>query len=271
MVRPESEEVNLLDVLAAFFAALKRNYILSIAVPLIGIAVAVVIASGSRDMYESSLLLETSLLSESESTFLLEELEKFGIIPGLSVEEDKQVKSLKFKVIKNESNPAYSLNEKSLYLQVTARVYKKEILPALEKAIIQFINTSAPVVRHRAERQKFYEGLIAKIEGEIRAMDEVKREINSKVQATYLDPSQLYAETITLYREKMTLEIKRDEIKQVHLIKGFDSLTIDRKPNLVLMAALGFIAGFVVLCFILFVQFFATYFKHYRSTHPSDS
>lgn len=270
MAKHEPEEVDLLEILAAFYASLRRNYILSILLPVLGVVIAIVVVKRAGSTYESSLLIETSLLTENESKFLFDQLDKLGIIPGLTADEDKLVAKFKFKVMQNPRNPEKTLNEPSLYLQVTASVLDKSVFPSLEKAIVGFVNTSQPVVRHRAERTKFYDELIKKIDQEIGAMNDIKKEINSSVQATYLDPSQLYVETIELFRERMRLQVRRDEVETVHLIKGFDELLIDKKASTILAGLIGFFIGFTLLCLILFLKFFAAYFKRYKSTHPVE-
>ena len=270
MAKHEPAEVDLLEVLAAFYGSLRRNYILSILLPVLGAAIAIVVVNRVGSVYESSLLVETSLLSENESKFLFDQLDKLGVIPGLTPDQDKLVRHLKFNVMQNPRDPEKALNESSLYLQVTASVFDKSVFPALENAIVEFINTSQPVVRHRAERQKFYDELIKKIDEEIGAMNDIKKDINSSVQATYLDPSKLYVETITLFRDRMRFEVRRDEVGKVHLIKSFDDLSIDKRPNNILTGIIGFLVGFLLLCFILFIKFFSSYFRRYKSTHPVE-
>jgi hypothetical protein len=271
----ETEEVNLLDILAAFYAALKRNYILTFLLPLLGVGIALFYVNRARDIFESSLLIETSLLSENESQFLFDQLDRVGVIPGLSQEEDNNVNGFGFKVIRGETTPTpiergISLNEKTLYLQVTARVYDDAVFPALERSIVDFVDKSPSVQRHRAEREKFYGGMISTIEQEIAAMDQVKKEITTKIQATYLNPSELYSKTVELLKEKTLYEIKREEIKSVHLIKGFDTLAVTRKPKMWLAGLIGFAAGFAVLCLVLFIKFFARYFKLYQKKQPAE-
>jgi hypothetical protein len=109
--------------------------------------------------------------------------------------------------------------------------------------------------------------MIRKIDGEIAAMDQIKSEISSKVQATYLSPADLFANTVSLYKEKTAYELKLQEIKNVHLVKGFDSLTTDAKMSKVLVVLIGFVTGLFVLFLLLFLKFFINYFSQYERTH----
>jgi hypothetical protein len=211
------------------------------------------------------------LLSENESKFLFEQLQKVGAIPGMKREQYQEIEGFEFKVTGNNGPVLQGQNyfqvDRSVYLEVTARVFDKDVLPALEKSIVQFINESKPVVRHRAEREKFYGEVIAKINSEITAMDRLKNQVDKHEQATFLNPSDLYANAVTLLEKKAEYEIKRKEIQSIHLLKGFDSLTINAKLSLLKAGAIGFAVGFAVLCFLLFIKYFAYFFKRYETTH----
>lgn len=266
MVKHESEEVGLLDLFAGAFTTLKKNVTLAIAIPLVGIASGVYYYLSSSNSWESSILMETSLLSLQEAKFLFEQLEKSRLLPGLEEDQQQKVKMLSFEVF-DQNEKVNSLNERTVYLQVTARVSEKEVFQPLQQALLNIVNTSSPVLRHRTERTSFYDKLISKIDEEINAMEKVKGQIPGETQATYLNPSLLYSQTVELFREKMTLEIRKEDVASVHLIKGFNTLTFDRKPSFIIPVAVGFVVGLLLLSIILFLKFFASYFRAYQSTH----
>lgn len=263
MEKNEAEEIVLLDVLAGYFAALQRNLTLAISLPIIGAIVGISYFFTSSDVWESSVLIETSLLTPQEGEFLFSQLENVRLIPGLTKEQQKEIKKIKYKVL--EEKTENRLNDQSVYLQATARVYNRKIFLVLQEALVELINTSPPVVRHRGERMLYYDHLITKIEEEISAMDSVKSQVSGQIQATYLNPSLLYAQTVDLFREKMSLQIKRDEIKTVHLVKEFDYLSFDRKPPFLTLAFGGLVVGLLLVTVVLFVKFFLAYFSIYQT------
>jgi hypothetical protein len=267
MAKFDSEEVDLLDLLASFLAALKKNLIFTIGLPLIGMLIALAVSYKSRDLFESALLIETSLLSENECSFIFDQLNKVGTIPGLSDAERNQVAWFRFELLNTTSGkPAIDLEEESLFMEVTARVYDQEVFPSLQEAVVRIINENPSVVRHRVERERFYGEMIRKIEREIGSMEKVKSVSEDDV-ANYINPAEMYAGSVKLYKEKVLFEIRRDQIKSVQLIKGFDSLTIDAKQSKVLVAIIGFSIGFACLCLFLFIQFFVRYYTVYETTH----
>jgi hypothetical protein len=271
MDKRQAGEIDLLELIAGFFMALRRNLVLSIVMPLAGILTAIGISSTSKDVFESTLLIETSLLTDMECKFLFEQLDKFGVIPGLTKEQGDQVAGFSFRVTRNDGpilteQNSYLLN-RAVFLEVTAKVHDQSILPALQKSLVDFINGSAPVMRHRRDRTKFYNEMIQRIDREILAMDDIKKEISGKTQATYLNPSGLFENSVNLYEKRTEYEIKQSEITSIHLLKGFDSMTINAGMSSTIAAIIGFAIGFASLCLLLFFQFFFSFYKRYETTH----
>ena len=265
----ESEEINLLDILASLYATVKRHLLLAILLPLIGAIIAVAIIYNSRDRIQSSLLIETSLLSKSECKFLFDQLGKSGMLPGLTKEEQSVVAGFKFEVIEDNSRPVTQVNpvqrvENAIYVEVTATVYDQKILPRLQNALINFISQSPTVARQRADGEKYYGQMIERIDREIAAMEGVKKQVDANRQATYLNPSELYSKTVDLFKEKIHYEIAREEIKEIHLIKPFDTLTINAKMSNVLAALIGLGSGFILFWIIVFLLYFGSYYR----SHP---
>lgn len=259
-------EIDLLELGARFLEALRQNLILTLFLPIAGLVIALVTSYKSKDLFQSGMLIETSLLSDKECEFLFNQLNQASEFPGITPEIAAHLEKLHYEVIKNETNNI-TTTDKSVYLQVTATVSQKSIFPPLEGLIVKFIDQSEPVVRHRKDRERFYSSMILKIDSEISAMDDVKRQVKGNVQATYLNPSELYKTTVALYKDKTEYEIKLQEVKNVHLVKGFDSLTIDAKASKLIVALVGFLAGFALLSLIIFIRFFISYYNRYIATH----
>jgi uncharacterized protein YacL len=99
--------------------------------------------------------------------------------------------------------------------------------------------------------------MIAKIDNEIAAMDQVKQKTDA--MASYVDPSELYAKTVELFRIRTESEIKLKNINTVHVAKGFGSLIKDARLSKMLAAAIGLALGFVIAILLLFIKFFNDY------------
>jgi hypothetical protein len=99
--------------------------------------------------------------------------------------------------------------------------------------------------------------MIAKIDGEIAAMDQVKQK--TEAMASYVDPSELYAKTVELFRIRTESEIKLKSISTVQVTKGFGSLIKDARMSKVVVAAAGLALGFFIAILLLFIKFFNDY------------
>lgn len=258
MAKNQSEEINLLELLANCYALLRKNVLMLIVVPMVGVLGGVIYHFSASDVWESSIMMETSLMTVQEAEFLFDQLKNVKPLPGLTEDQKKKVRKLTYKVLPEHAQPS-SLSEQSVYVKITARVATKEIFPLIENALTVIVNESPAVVRHRTERGQFYDEMIKRIDTEISGMEEVKSQISAKSQAAFLNPSHLYSQTVDLFREKESLEMRKKEIETIHLAKKFDSLSFEGKPSLIVLVVLGFIAGSVLLAIALFLRFFYDY------------
>ncbi len=123
-------EIDLLELGARFLNALRQNLVLTIALPLAGLITALVFSYRSQNLYQSGMLMETSLLSDSECRFLFNELNKASEFPGITPEVADHVKNLRYEIIKNDATIITDKTaDRSVYLQVTATVSQKDIFP----------------------------------------------------------------------------------------------------------------------------------------------
>jgi hypothetical protein len=255
MSNPASEEINLLELTARLFLTLKRNLVLTIAIPLLcGIAAAFLFESRQK----SAMLISTSLLTENECEYLFDELAKDPKLETLSSEEQNKVRGLDVSISStlqsDNTTDKDPLDRPVLYLTVTADVYDPSVLASLEKAVVTWLNQTNAAQRHRAEYEKFYSSMISKIDAEIAGLDALKKQVNPQAQASYLNPSDLYSHSVELYEDRMTYEILRDDIRSVNVVKGFTTVSSTRISPWV-GAMIGVIVGLVLVGVILFFKY----------------
>lgn len=248
-----SDEIDLMELLARVYRAIKRNLLLFTVLPVTGVIFTLSLAYNSSDKFSSSMMITTDLLSENEAKFIFDELEKADSIPGLSSEEKRKMLGLNFEVEQGEQND----RSKRVYLKVTAIVKDPAVFPSLEKTVVRYINSVDPVVRSRKDQELFYKQMIAKIDNEIAAMDQIKQKTDA--MASYVDPSELYAKTVELFRIRTESEIKLQNINTVHVAKGFGSLIKDARLSKLLVAIVGLGLGFVIAILLMFIKFFNDY------------
>ena len=260
-----ANEIDLLEIIARCFDTLKRNLFITFFFPLAGLGIGIILSLTARDTFLSELLIETTLLQDKECEFLFDQLGKGARLPGLSQKATDELVKLRYEVIRTETKIEKEDRDKSVYLQVKATVTDTKVFSELEKLVVKFVDESEPVTRHRREQQKFYDSMIAKIDIEILAMKKLQNQVSISGPVTYLDPSELYEASVRVYRDKMEYDKRLAEIKKVHLIKGFDSLTIDARLSMWIVGFVGLFLGFMLSLLILFLRFFSRYYKAYAA------
>ncbi|SKC38512.1 hypothetical protein [Ohtaekwangia koreensis] len=253
--KTQSDEIDLMELLARVYRAIKHNLLIFTILPIAGMIFTISMAYNSDDKFSSSMMITTDLLSINEAKFIFDELEKADSIPGLSGDERKNLLALNFDVEQGEQND----KTKSVNLKVTAIVKDPKAFPSLEKEIVQYLNSVDPVIRNRRDQQIYYKQMIEKIDGEIAFMDQIKKQTDSKSMASYVDPSDLYAKTVDLFKIRTESEIKLNNIQSVHVAKGFGSLIKDAKAPKFIAAIVGFVGGLVIATLLLFIKFFNDY------------
>jgi hypothetical protein len=261
MEKRGTNEIDLLELIAKSFNVLRENLILTILFPLVGLGIALALSSRNKVTIQSEMLIETKLLREQECEFLFKQVGKSGGIPGITPEVEPHLVSLGYEVTGSETSTPL---EKTVYLKINATVSDKAVFPSLEKIIINFINESEPVVRNRKEKEKFYSSMISKIDAEIQAMETLQSRV-ANAPVTYLDPSELYEAGVKIFKERMECESKLEDIKTIHVIKGFDTLTYNSQLSDSVVGFIGFVIGFMVLAIILFIKFFVQYYRAYTA------
>jgi hypothetical protein len=259
------DEIDLIREFAKFCYFLKRNYLLTIFLPLLG-ALAAIAWFMPNEKTESSFFGETTLLTSEEVEFLFTQLEKTDSLPGLTREQRHKVSKIRFKVFEKDAGAQTVILEKITFLEVNVSVSDRHVFPFLQESIIRFLTSSPSYLRRKAEREKFYNQMIERIDRELVELEEMKNKISSKDQTSTLDPSELYSTAVELYREKEQYQVKKADLNSFHVAKSFENYTIDRKPTPLLAGIVGFAFGFLVLIVVLAIKYFIQYFRNYEKT-----
>lgn len=257
-----SREIDLLQVLAKFYRALKKNKIVVILCLLCGLAGGLLLSNYSKDPVKASMMIVTDLLSENEIKFLADQFAKADTIPGITADQKILIKEITFEV-KSEDVLGKSPN---VSLQLTATVFDSKVLIPLQNSVVNFLNHAEPTIRKKENKKEFYVNMIRKIDSELAALDNVKSQIDNKAKATFLDPSDLFTKSVELYDKKVLYKIALDELHSVQVIKGFGALTKSAKWPKMFYAFLGLLVGFGIALVIMFMQFFNEYYRGFANS-----
>lgn len=251
MSNASSEEINLLELFARLFITIKKNILLVIGLPIVCAALLIsysLLSSSKR----SVMLISTTLLTENECKYLFKELSKDSRLPTLSQADQQKVLGLSMTV--DSETESDNFNRKKQYITVTAEVTDTSALPMVEKAVVDWLNGTASAQRNRKQYEKYYTDMIKKIDAEIAGLDDVKKAVNPQAQANYLNPSDLYANSVLLFKDRTTYEILLEDTKSVNVARGFTTYT-KSKMSPVIAGSIGIVIG-IILAFIgIFLKF----------------
>jgi len=256
-----AQEINLLEMLAKLYGTLRRNWLLAIILPVLGIIAGYGQYSLSKDALKSSMMISTRLITEEESNFLFDELGKGRAIFGLTKGKITQIKFSVKEGKKNDSELDKLNTAPPVYFKITATIKDTSALPEIQEAIINYLNNTAPIKRHREQRQKLYNLMIFKIDQELAALNEVEKEVGNQTKATFLDPSTLFSRSVDLYRERVTYELALKDIESVQVVKGFGSPS---RPSRIIFVSLGLLAGIILLAIVIFARYFRSYYNQFE-------
>lgn len=264
------DEIDLMELLARFYAALKKNIVLAILLPLAGLIIAFVITRIPSVRIVSRMLVETDLLSRQEGDFLMKQLETADTLPGL--EPSLRMKILKVSHEIESSEPPRSsdqfdgIEKPIVYITIVATVNDRNVLPELQKAIVSYLNLSEPFVKERNNRKKFLTELLSKIDTELESLQQFKTETANVTKGSYINPSDLFAKSVDLYGKKVRYELRLKSNLDVRIVQGLTSASMDARISKKYALALGFFVGLILLLIIMFIKFFNNYYRqHYKA------
>lgn len=258
------DEIDLMELLARAYRAIKRHFALFIALPLAGAALALLISFNGQDKYSSSMMLSTDLISKNEADFILKELEAAdSIMPGLTTEEARRLTNLTFTVdSKIERVPVRNeivVDREVIFMKITAEVTDPSIFPSLEKKLLRYMNSIDPVVQNRKRQELLHRKMIAKLDSEIVTLDGIRKQSDSRAMAGYMNPASLFSKTVELYEDRTQRELRLQDVANVHLTKGFGSLMKDSRLPRTLTCLIGIAGGLFLFVLIMFIQYFNKY------------
>jgi uncharacterized protein involved in exopolysaccharide biosynthesis len=259
------EEIDLVELLAKSIRALRRHAILiSICLGLtLGLAVWIWVTSDR--VYESRMMIYSSILTQSYCEQLAENLNALvrdrnrpALASRLGLTEEQAAAIRK---VEMEGALEGAVPEPDRWaIVVTVRITDNAILPDLQKGIIEYIAGNDFVKVRTDERKRTYEELIARVAEEIEKLEAVKQRLlegayTSPQGMVMMNPSEAYSRTVSLVKEKLELEEKLRLVNSVQLVEGFIPLNNPVSPRLSLLLVGGFVAGILLFFLIIGLRY----------------
>jgi len=215
--------------------------------------------------YESKMIIQSDILSESYSLKLAENLNTHikdsdydFLSKGLNLSEDEATQLREFKIVSALTPTSQQMPEKDkIIVVISVRVQDNAILPKLQAGIIEYFSNNEYIKKRVEENRRKFEGLVNALDREIKMMDTLKHRISkgdfasSKIGGVSLvDVSGLYEVAADLYEKKYDFMIDLATVDSIQVVEGFTpySKAVWPKLSIVLVGSL-FLAG--VIIFIL--------------------
>src|SRR5690606_16689774 len=259
------DEIDLIELLAKFIRLLKRNLALILVCIVLSLGLATWIGLTSPKVYESRMMIYSDILTESYSDQLAKNLtalikdKNFDLLAGrLHITAD-QASKLREVEIEGALEGAVAEVDRQ-FIVVVVRILDNAVLPDLQAGIIQYISEKDFVKSRTEEKKRYYQELIASIGAEIEKLEVAKQRITTgdygRAGGTVMmNPSDIYAQTVALIDNKLSLEEKLHLVNSVQLIEGFSPLNRHVSPKLSLLLPAGLVSGLLLAFLIMGLRY----------------
>ena len=259
------EEIDLVSLLARFVKLLRRNAALILICVGITLGLSLWIGLTRHKVYESRMMIYSSILTESYCDQLARNLQSLirdrnlkliGERLGLSQDQAALLRDVEI-----EGGLEGTVDEADkLFLVVTVRVFSNTILPDLQDGIVRYIGQNDFAKVRTEEKRRFYNELIAKVDEEIQKLEGVKQKISdgayrSSNGVVMMNPSDPYTATVALFRDKLAYEELLRLVNSVQVVEGFSALNRHVSPKLSLLLPAGLLAGLILAFLILGLRY----------------
>jgi len=274
-VAKDNNEIDLLQFLVKILKTFRANLLLVIVCFIIGCLLGIAHFSTARKVYESKMIISSSILTGEYSKVLFESVNKH-----LS-EGNYEMLSKQFNVPEKVMRSLGSVESASLSetndikmkdrLLITAELYDYDDLVPLQQGLIYYLENNE-FAKVRVEQAKnFFKQMIASVDLEIKDMEQLKARIANGefFQATkgnvMFDPTTVNSKIIDLTERKIDYENKLQLSNSVQVIEGFTRFQRRTLPRLSYSVGTGAIAGFLIATVIILSKGLITLVKEDES------
>lgn len=258
------DEVDLMELFLKFIITVRQNFWLIVSFFVLGSVLGFIYYASAQKVYKSTLVISSDILTNSYSEALIENINKYrkernfeAITKSLRVSENVATNLRYLEVDKLEA-PS-ELKEAERFV-ITADVLDVKILPELQQGLVYYLANN-DYVKVRVElRKKYHDGMIARVDQEIKDMEAFKERImngtffESVKGDVMFDPTSVNSKILELTKEKLTLETERELINSVQVIEGFSQFGEPSSPKLAVALASGSTIGLIFVGILLGIK-----------------
>lgn len=260
-----SDEIDLLELLARIVISIKSNFKLIVGAFLIGSLLGLAYYQFVPKSYESRMLISSDILTESYSKTIADDLNKLikernieslSSKLNLSLTEALAIGKLE---VKNAIEKVDGRKEEEKnYLTITCQTSDNSIWPNLQNGLVNFFEKNDYVRIRVEQRKKYYTQVIEKIDKELVDLNELKSRIangqitqSSKDNLILFDPTTVNTKILDLNKEKINLQNSLETVNSVQLVEGFTVFEKPVSPKLSISLSAGASFGLFIVALII--------------------
>lgn len=263
----DSQEIDIAREIARFCYTVKRNLRLAFFLPILGMLAAIGWYAPQHS-YESSMLIETSLLNDSEAAFLFNEFQTADSIPGLDSDHRGMIRKLNFNMFEKEVGPKTTVEDKTTYIRVDVSVSDTSVLQPLQKAVLAFLTSNPSFKRKKSEHDRYYDRLINKIDAEIAELQTAKKDLSAKSTNSILNPAELYSTAVNLEKMRQEYALRKQSMNVLNVVKDFRTLLRQSVRSFFKVALIGLALGTLLFLAILALKAFIRFYMKFEKELP---
>ncbi len=260
-----SDEIDLLELLAKIVITIKSNILSIIVAFVIGSVLGLCYYQYTPKVYESKMILLSDILTSSYSERITESLDNLikeqnnSILSqrlGITEKEASSITEIKIESIKQkETNDTKS--ESSTFI-ITVKTKDKTILPNLQEGLINHLRNNEYVKIRVRQRQDFYKAMIEKVGVEINSLDSLKKRLftgqpiySKSAEMMLVDPTNIYSKIIDLNKEQIGYKNSLELVNSIQLVEGFTVYNKPVSPKLSISLVAGASVGLFIVALLI--------------------
>lgn len=218
------------------FRVIRMNILLMLLFLALGLGAGYGLYSITKPFYTSSM---TLMLANIRNDFIEEQFNKLSEMIAeknsealaarlsISAEEARQLKEMGFANVE-----LARLQEDSILttfpIRIELSLYDRQLFDTMETALVNYLQQNKYFIRQKRIKQQELDNMISKLRSEIASIDSMKTNIseprgpvNGFVYGQPIDPTNLYKESVSMYKELVKLESERERLNNVQVVSGF--------------------------------------------------
>ncbi|MCW5910435.1 MAG: hypothetical protein KIT62_05145 [Cyclobacteriaceae bacterium] len=259
-----ADEIDLIELVVSILKFLNKNFIVFSGFILLGLGLSIGMYSISTRVYESKMILQSDILTESYAERITESLDRLikeenrkMLSTRLNITEEEAQKISKIEIESVKQTSTSKEKDESIFI-ITCEIKEKSILPKLQDGIIALLRNNEFVKIRVKQRETYYTSLIAKIQEEINSLDSLKQRLfqgkpiyGKSAEMMLVEPTSIYSKIIDLSKEQINYKNALELVNSIQLVEGFTAFEKPAKPKLSISLIIGFAGGlFLAFCFI---------------------